>query len=235
MTDVTVYGFPISTYVNVVRLVLTHKEVPFHFHDLEPEMGGPSHLELHPFNRVPILDHAGFRLYETAAIAAYVDEAFTGPALQPTNARERARMNQWISSLNSYYYPYIAFHLSHERLIYPALGIEPDEKVVAVALPKIVVGLDVMERELAHGGGYLIIDRPTLADFFMLPTMTSLSLTPEGQAMLAGKPHIASWRARMETLPSVIQVRSMVMPHLGKPVEHARRWATEHRPAVRAS
>lgn len=180
MTDVTVYGFPISTYVNVVRLVLTHKGVPFNFHDLEPEMGGPNHLELHPFNRVPILDHAGFRLYETAAIAAYVDEAFTGPALQPTNARERARMNQWISSLSSYYYPYIAFHLSHERLIYPALGIEPDEKVVAVALPKIAVGLDVMERELAHGSGYLIIDRPTLADFFMLPTMTSLSLTPEG-------------------------------------------------------
>jgi len=25
MADVTVYGFPISTYVNVVRLVLTHK------------------------------------------------------------------------------------------------------------------------------------------------------------------------------------------------------------------
>jgi glutathione S-transferase len=53
--------------------------------------------------------------------------------------------------------------------------------------------------------------------------------------MLAGKPHVASWRARMEALTSVAQVRSMVVPHLGKPVEHARRWATEHRPAVRAS
>lgn len=27
-------------------------------------------------------------------------------------------------------YGYIAFHLGHERLIYPALGIAPDEKVV---------------------------------------------------------------------------------------------------------
>ena len=45
----------------------------------------------------------------------------------------------------------------------------------------------------------------------------------------------AAVRARMEALPSVIEVRSMVMPHLGKPVEHARRWASEHRPAVRAS
>src|SRR5258705_4622386 len=79
MTDVTVYGFQISTFVNIVRLVLTHKEVAFDFHDLEPEMGGPRHLSLHPFNRVPILDHAGFRIYETSAIALYVDEALPAP------------------------------------------------------------------------------------------------------------------------------------------------------------
>jgi glutathione S-transferase len=230
MTDVTVYGFPISTYVNVVRLVLAHKGVPFEFHDLEGEMGGPRHLALHPFGRVPILDHAGFRLYETAAIAAYVDEAFTGPALQPTSAQARARMNQWVSALNGYYYPYIAFHLSHERLIYPALGIAPDEKVVAVALPKIATGLQVMERELDHGRPYLVDERPTLADFFMLPTMTTLGFTPEGQAMLADKPRIAGWRQRMEALPSVAAVRTMAMPHFGKPVEHARAWVDSHRP-----
>jgi glutathione S-transferase len=230
MRDVTLYGFPISTYVNVVRLVLAHKGVPFEFHDLEAEMGGPSHLALHPFGRVPILDHAGFRIYETAAIAAYVDEAFDGPSLQPTNAKARARMNQWISALNSYYYPYIAFHLGHERLIYPALGIAADEKVVTVALPRIAVGLEVMERTLAQAGNYLTGDQLTLADFFLLPTMTTLGLTPEGQSMLASKPGIAAWRARLEALPSVMTVRATVMPHLGKPVEHARGWVTSHRP-----
>src|SRR5262250_2619666 len=126
MADVTVYGFPISTYVNVVRLVLTHKGVPFEFRDLEAEMGGPAHLALHPFNRVPILDHDGFRLYETAAIALYVDEAFEGPPLQPEGVRERAKVRQWMSALSAYYYPYIAFHLGHERIIYPQLGIAPD-------------------------------------------------------------------------------------------------------------
>jgi glutathione S-transferase len=230
MADVTVYGFPISTYVNVVRLALTHKGVPFEFHDLEGEMGAPSHLALHPFGRVPILDHAGFKLYETAAIALYVDEAFTGPALQPTTAQGRARMHQWISSLNGYYYPNIAFHLGHERLIYPALGIAPDEKVVAAALPKVATGLDVMDRELGQGRAFLVDDRPTLADFFMLPTLTTLGLTPEGQAMLASKANIAAWRQRLEALPSVMAVRATVMPHLGKPVEHARAWVDTHRP-----
>jgi Glutathione S-transferase, N-terminal domain len=44
MSDLIVYGFPRSAFVNVVRLVLTHKEVPYTFHDLKPEMGKPSYL-----------------------------------------------------------------------------------------------------------------------------------------------------------------------------------------------
>ena len=230
MTDVTVYGFPISTFVNIIRLVLTHKNVAFDFHDLEPEMGGPTHLSLHPFNRVPILDHAGFRIYETSAIALYVDEAFAGPALQPKDLPLRARMYQWISAVSSYYYPYMSYHLSHERLIYPALGIAADEKVVAHALPRITVALDVMERELEHGHHYLVGDQLTLADFFILPTMTSLGMTPEGQEMLKTRRRIGAWRARMEAQPAVIKVRATVAPHIGKPVEHARQWVETHRP-----
>ena len=156
---VTVYGFPLSTFVNVVRLVLTHKSVPFAFCDLEAEMGGPRHLALHPFDRVPILEHGDFRVYETSAIALYVDEEFDGPALQPHDTRARARVRQWMSALCSYYYPYMAYHLGHERMIFPALGIAPDEKVVAAALPRIRLGLDVMERELEHGREFLVGDQ----------------------------------------------------------------------------
>ena len=227
---VTVYGFQISTFVNIVRLVLTEKGVAFAFEDLEVDMGKPAHLALHPFNRVPILDHDGFRVYETAAIAEYVDEAFDGPPLRPTDVRQRARMRQWMSAVSSYYYPYIAFHLGHERIIYPALGIAPDERVVAAALPRIAVALDVMERELVQGDGFLVGDRPTLADFFLLPSLTTLSLTPEGPGMLAKTPRIGEWRARMQSLPSVMKVQATVAPHIGKPVEHARAWVTSHRP-----
>ena len=136
MTDVVVLGFPRSTYVHIVRLALSHKGVPYTFRDLEPDMGSATHLALHPFDRVPILQHGEFTLYETSAIAAYVDEAFEGPVLQPKDVRARARMNQWISSVNSYYYPYMIYHVTHERLVDPQLGIASDEKVVAHALPK---------------------------------------------------------------------------------------------------
>lgn len=230
MPIVRLYGFPRSTYVNVARLVLTHKGVPYEFHDLEPDMGSPNHLQLHPFDRVPILEHGDFRVYETAAIIAYIDDEFAGHKLTPSEPRQRARMNQWISSLNAYYYPYLVFHLGHERNVYPALGIEPDEKVVATALPRIRTALDVMEQELQHGERFLIGKELSLADYALLPCMTSLSMTPEGADMLMSQPRIGAWRARMEALPSVIQVRSLIAPHLGKPIEHARKWVKSHRP-----
>src|ERR1700758_2781278 len=170
MSDPIVYGFPRSTYVNIVRLVLTYKGVAYTFQDLEPVMGKQEHLALHPFNRVPILRHGDFTIYETSAIASYVDEAFGGPRLTPGDVHARGRMNQWISAVNSYYYPYMIYHVTHERLVFPELGIVSDERVVAHALPKVELALGVLERELAHGQKYLLGSELSIADFFILPS-----------------------------------------------------------------
>jgi glutathione S-transferase len=228
MSDLVVYGFPRSTFVNIVRLVLTHKEVPYRFHDLEPEMGKPSHLALHPFNRVPILRHGDLTLYETSAIVGYLEEAFPKPALQPKSPRDRARMNQWVSAVNSYYYPYMIYHVSHERNVFPELGIASDEKVVAHALPKIVVGLQVAERELAQGKDYLLGSELSLADFYLLPATYAFGLTPEGKRMYPNYPAFCRWRERMEASPTVRRLRAALPPPA--PIEHAREWAVSHRP-----
>jgi glutathione S-transferase len=228
MNNVVVLGFPRSTYVHIIRLALMHKDVPHTFRDLEPEMGSAAHLALHPFNRVPILQHGDFTLYETSAIAAYVDEAFEGPSLQPKDIRARARMNQWISSVNSYYYPYMVYHVSHERNVFPQLGIPSDEKVVAHALPKIEVALQVMERALEHGKDYLLGSELTLADFFVLPSTYAFGLTDEAKAMYPKHRAFCRWRERMETLPTVQRFRAAQPPR--GPIEHAREWAISHRP-----
>jgi hypothetical protein len=159
-----------------------------------------------------------------------------GPILQPKDLRQRARMYQWISAVSSYYYPYMSYHLSHERLIYPALRIAPDEKVVAHALPRITVALDVMERELRTDTAYLLGDQLTLADFFILPTMTSLSMTSEGQEMLKpgrGSEHGApEWKHRPpsrrfgqrspHTLASPSSMRANGLRRIGPAIEFHR-------------
>jgi glutathione S-transferase len=228
MSDPIVYGFPRSTYVNIVRLILTHKDVTYTFHDLEPVMGRPEHLALHPFNRVPILRHGDFTVYETSAIASYVDQAFPGPRLTPQDVRVRARMNQWVSAVNSYYYPYMIYHVTHERLVFPELGIASDEKVVAHASPKVELALGVMERELTHGQEFLLGSEATLADFFMLPSTFAFGLTEEGRTMYPKFPAFCRWRERMESLPATQKLRAILPPRT--PIEHAREWASSHRP-----
>ena len=185
MSDPIVFGFPRSTFVQIVRMVLTHKNVTYTFRDLEPEMGKPTHLALHPFNRVPILQHGDFTVYETSAIVNYIEGTFDNVALRPKRPRECARMDQWISAVNSYYYPYMCYHVSHERNVFPQLGIPSDEKVIAHALPKIEVALQVMERQLSHGQGFLLGGAVGLADYYLLPSTYAFGFAPEAKAMYA--------------------------------------------------
>ena len=229
MAEITVFGFPQSSFVHITRLVLTHKEVPYEFHDLEPDMGSPKHLALHPFDRVPILQHGDFVLYETSAIVAYLEELFPTPSLQPDTREGRARMNQWISAVNSYYYPYMIYHVGHERNVFPLLGIPSDETVVAHALPKIEIGLQVVERQLSHSEEFLLGSELTLADYYLLPSTFSFWRTSEGKMMYRGFPAVHAWRERMEALPTVQRFRAG-NTGVGMPIEHARKWAISHRP-----
>src|SRR5262245_66522252 len=121
MSNVTLFGFPRSTFVKVAGLILTARNVEYRFHNTEDEMYLPVHLTRHPFGRVPVLQHGDFMLYEASAIAAYIDDAFPGPKLSPEDPKRRAKMNQWISILNGYIYPEMIFRVSHERMVYPEL------------------------------------------------------------------------------------------------------------------
>jgi glutathione S-transferase len=137
-------------------------------------------------------------------------------------------MNQWISMVNSYFYPYMIYHVSHERNVFPELGIPSDEKVVAHALPKIEVALQVAERQLGHGRDYLLGPELTLADFYVLPCAYSFSFAPEAKGMYPRFPAFNAWRARIEALPAVTKLRASLPPRA--PIEHAREWALSHRP-----
>lgn len=230
LSSVTLYGFHRSTYVSVARLVLHAKGVPFTFHDTEDEMYTDAHQRRHPFGRVPVLQHGDFWVYETSAIARYVNDRFGGPDLEPSDSQRRAKMNQWIGNLDSYLYPYMIYHVVHESLVFPELGIAPDAAVIAHALPKCERALSVMEQDLSGDLPFIADDHPTLADYFLLPTLTALSFTTEGKQLLTRFSGVRAWLARMGELPPVMEFRSTLPPRA--PIEHARRWATDHRPRV---
>ena len=92
-TEPTLFGAEYSVYTRIARLALEEKGGPYAFEpiDIFARDGPPDgYLERHPFARIPAFEHAGFQLYEAGAITRYVDEAFSGPALQPSGLKPRA-------------------------------------------------------------------------------------------------------------------------------------------------
>jgi glutathione S-transferase len=196
---VTLYGFPQSTFVRTARMILSEKGVD---HALEPiRPGTPEARALHPFGRVPILRHGEVLIYETAAIARYVDETFAGPALQPEQPVARAQMEKWISIVGAYMDPVITRRVILERLLAPRLGRRPNEAVIRAALPQADRLLSLLEADLAERS-FLAGETTGLADFFVYPILFYIGHIPEAQALLGGREAIGRWRVRIEDRPS---------------------------------
>lgn len=195
MSALLLYGASYSVYTRIARLALEEKGVGYELKEVE--IFGPSgvpaeHLERHPFGRIPALDHDGFRLYETAAITRYVDESFSGPALQPNLPTARARMNQIISVLDSYAYRPMIWGVFVQRISIPREGGKADEQVIECALPAATKCLEVLQAQLGKRR-YLVGDALTLADLHAAPMLMYFAATPEGKRMMADHPSVSRW------------------------------------------
>jgi glutathione S-transferase len=210
MTIPTLFGAAYSVYVRIVRLTLEEKGVAY---DLVPvdifAPGGPTaeYLQRQPFGRIPAFEHDGFKLFETGAISRYVDEAFPGPKLQPTEPRQRARVNQVIGILDSYAYRTLVWDIYVERVDAPKEGRASDEELIAAALPKAETCLQVLT-EIMGGGPWLTGDALALADLHAAPMFAYFLLTPEGRDMLTRYPMLGMWWERMQTRASMLHTAS---------------------------
>lgn len=202
---VTLYGYRYSVYLRVVRMVMVEKGVAWRHVEVDPFVQPmPSdYLKLNPFGRVPTLVDGSFVLYETAAIARYVDEAFDGPALQPSGVRDRARMAQVIAVMDSYgYWPMVRQVFSH-RVFRPAAGETSDETEIAAGLAK--AGAVMAAYEDLSDGEFLVGRNLSLADLHVAPMIAYFTAAPEGERLISQFPTIAGWWTRMKRRPSLIE------------------------------
>lgn len=199
-----VIGPAYSVYVRGVRIALREKGVAYRLEEFDVFDDAdipPDYLERHPFKRVPAFEHDGFRLYESVAILRYVDEAFPGPALQPADPQQRARMNQVLAILDNYgYWPMV-------RIIYVQRGesvqdVAPDEAAIAAAVVDSRRCLSALEALIGEQP-YLAGPDFTLADCHAIPMFVYFLKTSEGQALLAEQPGLSRWWSRAPERPSV--------------------------------
>lgn len=183
-------GFTQSSYTITARAVASYKGVAIDFQPIAPgEHRQPAHLAQHPWGKVPVLHHEGSTLFETAAIAVYLDEAFDGPSLQPSTPLARARMWQWISATACYLYPHL---VPGYILRYAFAGPDgPDRTAIEQGLPALERDVRVIAESLGRST-YLVDDTLTLADLFVAPLLMGIAQFPEGRDILERHPALAS-------------------------------------------
>lgn len=199
MADVTIYGAPFSTYVRTARMACMEKGVDY---DLEVvDIGTDAYRAIHPFGKMPGFRHGDVQLYETPAICFYIDTAFDGPALQPSDTLAMAHMIQWISATCDYGYQAIVREVVIPRFVLPMRGLTPDEEAIKAALPRVENFLTVADATLKESD-HLAGEALSIADLMLVPCLFYLSATPEGKALMPNYGGVGAWIERMAARPS---------------------------------
>jgi glutathione S-transferase len=207
--SVVLYGPVYSTYTRTARLALEEKGVAYRLHEVDTLKGEgqkPEHLARHPWGKVPVLEHDGFSLFETVAVARYVDEGFSGPSLQPTDARQRARMAQICAVLDNYGWSPMVIVVFVQRVLVPMQGGTPNEMMIAEAMPQADRVLAAMEGVMG-GDEFLCGETISLADLHLIPILDYFARAEDGRAALERSRRLAAWWGRVEQRPSVVRTR----------------------------
>lgn len=198
-----VHGVPGSPYVRIVLLALEEKRAPWRLAAVA--MGGnraPDYAAIHPFRKMPAIEHGDFHLYETDAILRYIDAVVPNPPLIPDGIRARARMAQLISITNSYLAPRVSGAVTFQRCVAPLLGLPIDEATLAAAMPDAHHCLGTIEA-LMGDAPFMVGDALSLADCMIAPHLSFLDSFAEGRDLLGERPRLAAWIERMHARPSM--------------------------------
>jgi len=91
---ITLYNVPVSSYGCKIRILLTHKNMPSETIAPPDGYGSPAYCKIIPAGTVPAIDHDGFRLSDSEAIAEYLNELSPSPPMLPANIQERAHARE---------------------------------------------------------------------------------------------------------------------------------------------
>jgi glutathione S-transferase len=202
MSEFVVHSIPGSPFGRSVLATLEEKRVPYRLAPLAPgSLKTPEYLAVHPFGRVPVLEHDGFRLYETQAILRYLDRVLPEPSLTPSDVRRAARMDQAMNVNDWYLFHDVGNVIIFQRVIGPQLmGLTPDEAVIKAAMPKAHAVFDELAR-LLGAQPYFAGEAVSLADLMLAPAVEFFTIIPEWTVLGAPHGNLVSWIKRMQDRP----------------------------------
>ncbi len=199
-----IIGFPRSNFVRTVRMAAREKGVPY---EHIPAMPHSDEVKaINPLGLIPVMRHDGLELVESHAIAKYIDTAFDGPALVPTDPRKAAPINRWISTVNTS----VDQLLIRRYVVEYAFHKDAEGNVVRDVIDKSVKHLPKMFA-LLEGGvgeGYLGGDAFSLADCFVMPILAAVRNFPEGRENMENCPDLTAYFTKLSERPSFVETAS---------------------------
>jgi glutathione S-transferase len=192
-----IYGHPASTCTRKVLMTLHETNTPFELVLVDFAKGEhkqPAHMARQPYGQVPSLDDKGFQMYESRAMARYIDET-AGSPLTPKGPQARAIMEQWISIETSNFAAHAMKFIYHT-----VFGREQAPEVLKTAGTALDLAYGTMDRQLS-AQPYLAGNAFSLADVCFAPYVDYLTVTPVA-GKLAEFPHVAKWWASVAARPA---------------------------------
>lgn len=204
MSEFVVHSIPGSPFGRSVLATLEEKRAAYRLMPVAPgSTRTPDYLALHPFGRVPVLQHDGFRLYETQAILRYLDRVLPQPSLTPADVKRAARMDQAMNINDWYLFQGVGSVIIFHRVIGPQLlGLAPEEEAIEAAMPKAHMVFDELARLLGDQP-YFAGEAASLADLMLAPAVEFFTIIPEWRALGAPHANLVAWMQRMQERPSM--------------------------------
>jgi glutathione S-transferase len=199
MATVEILGFAPSTFTRAARMACEEKGVPYELNQVPPH--SPDVLAIHPFGKIPALRHGDFELCESKAVADYIDRSFEGPALFPSDARERARAEQWVSLINTVIDPVMIRTYLFGYFFPKTEDGKPDRSVIDGALPALRQQIAILDKAVAPTG-YLAGNRFSFADIDLMVILYYVKMLPEGAEALGNAKSLAAYYERHAQRPS---------------------------------
>jgi glutathione S-transferase len=200
MSALELIGVPFSNYVRALRMLCEEKGVAYTLSPARPQ--SPEVTAIHPAGQIPCLKHGDVRLFESQAIATYIDKAFPGPKFMPDDALGAAQVAQWTSYGNVKVDRWIM-----REFVVPGTFFDkakgPDTAKIAAAVPEIEKCLSALDSAVTKGG-YLAGWSLTYADMNVLPMLATLTLFPQGKGLLAKHAALSAYVAKLSARPSYV-------------------------------
>lgn len=193
MAELEIIGVPMSNYVRSIRMLCEEKDVAYKLNPAFPH--SPDVNTIHPAGQVPCLRHGDVALFESTALAVYIDNAFAGPKFIPADAAGAALCTQWTSYGNAK-----VDHWIMRQFVVPTVFADkekgPDLAKINAAVPEIEKIAIVLDKALS-ATGYLCGASLTYADMNVIPMLDYGMMFPATKAIIAGHANLAAYHAKL--------------------------------------